>query len=245
MVEQERTAKPAIGLDALSIYILYRIYLDYVNDQEDQITLDYICRSYFANPSRNLTRTALERFRGNGFSSPKYIQRSGNRTEGYTYAISPEGIEAVEDALGTENSLMRHIAREGEAALLANYSVDTTGDDEILAVGESASEPDDWAEVVFDENSAEYKEAIDAVEKLVVEIRISNIFSDQFPGQSGAVVDTLQGGVGHLKEGKASRMQVFLLLQKPIIWLAEKFVGTALGEVATKAGAALAKLLGF
>lgn len=140
---------------------------------------------------------------------------------------------------------MRHIAREGEAALLSVYAVNISGNEEIPIAEEAADQPEDWKEVVLNKNSEEFKEAVKAVEKLVVEIRISNIFSDQFPGQSKAVVETLQNGVDHLKEGNASRMRIFLLLQKPILWLTEKFVGTALGEVAKKAGSALAKLLGL
>jgi hypothetical protein len=246
MTEATVSTKPAIGLKALSIYILYRLYIDYVNDTQAELTLDYICSRYLTNASRNLTKAAIERFRGTNFRQPRLILRSGTAAKGYIYSITQDGIEAVEEALRTEDSLMRHIARDGEMALLAHYTVDVTGDDAYAASSEDLPhEPSDWQETHVDASSEDVQQAIKAVEKLVVEIRVSNIFSDQFPGQSSAVIETLEIGLDKLKTGKPSRMQMFLMLQKPTVWIADKFLGTALGEFAKKAAAALAKLLGL
>lgn len=246
METQATTTKPAIGLKALSIYILYRLYVDYVNDRSDNIDLDYICASYLTTPSRNLTKSAIDRFRGYKYSKTNLISRSGSSATGYSYGITQQGIEAVEEALRTENSLMRHLARDGEAALLSHYTVDVAGQQDAEDFEESELlAPSDWEAIDVDQNAADISDAIDAVEKLVIEIRISNVFSAEYPGQSQSVIDTLEGGVEKLKEGRPSRMQIFLMLQKPIAWLSEKFIGTALGELAKRAAIAIAKLLGI
>lgn len=105
---------------------------------------------------------------------------------------------------------------------------------------------DTWTPIVDDNDNSQRKEAISAVEEVIVRVEGDNGFAATNPSARDSILYSLRTGAEMLKNHTPSREQVSALLLKPLKYLGDLFAKHAISELTKKAtDKLLAWLSGF
>lgn len=107
-----------------------------------------------------------------------------------------------------------------------------------------ALDADEWQPLKLDRQRPEFKAALSKTEKALDIIRGDNGYADAMPEERNEVVRSLEAGVESLKQGAPTLQKIKALLIAPLKFVANRFVGAALGEAAKDAVASLLHWIG-
>jgi hypothetical protein len=94
---------------------------------------------------------------------------------------------------------------------------------------------DTWVPIVDDNDNLERKEAISAVEEIIVRVEGDNGFAATNPSARDSILYSLRTGVEMLKNHTPSREQVTANILKPLKYIGDLFAKHTIGELAKKA----------
>ena len=89
-----------------------------------------------------------------------------------------------------------------------------------------------------------FEQAVDSTEKALAEIKGNNGYAGSEPEERERIVWSLSEAVRQMREGMPSRDQILVMAVKPLKYIAEKFAGASMGEVAKAAIKAIWAWLG-
>jgi hypothetical protein len=210
--------------------LLYRFYVDYVEDVREAVPEEQLKVLFQFPVSDNLLKTASAHLHSANLLAD--VSRSLGRK---IYRISTKGILHVEEQLKDKNSAISKFKLHGESAL------NVVGDP-VPPSEEKVPKPDKWEPLPIERDSPKHKEAVAAIEKTIETVKADNGYAATYPEERNSILWTLGAGVNALREGLITRQQVDVLLLKPLKYLAKKFVDSILGE---SAKATLAKLIAW
>jgi hypothetical protein len=102
-----------------------------------------------------------------------------------------------------------------------------------------------WEPLAIERDTVELNAALTSLDELAERVRGDNGFAQSSPERYASINWSLSTGIDALRRLSPSRQQIAALISAPVKWLAEKFAGAAIGELAKRAGAALADWLSF
>lgn len=100
-----------------------------------------------------------------------------------------------------------------------------------------------WSPLPIDRDTAEYSAMVQASEQALGEIEASNGYAHEAPDERDSIVVAIRGTLGSIKNSHPTRNLVIEGLVQPLRFIASKFSGAAIGEVAKVAVAAVLKWL--
>ena len=174
------------------------------------------------------------------------IKKITERPDRNGFFISKQGIKEVESRIRDRSSLSYLYWAEGDAA----FSEDIEEGIEYDAKGDGVADPvsleikDTWEPLPLERHSKKFDEAVSATESALREIEGNNGYAESAPEERDRVVWSLKEGLKHMREGLPSRDQVIAYALKPLKFVAEKFAGASMGEMAKAAVKALLAWLG-
>jgi hypothetical protein len=225
----------------LARLVLFKLYVAHVNDEpKSQFNVDEIASLFDVPISKNLIRSATDFLKGRAYGEPALISRTKNKsTEEYEFKIAQEGIFLVEKELRRKDSDIAYFAEHGDAVI-----DDIAGIDAIFMSHAEMLETETWVPLEIDREDPQYKAAVTDVEAALEVIRGDNGFAVEFPDERAGILSTLEDGLRWLKANTPTRSQVMSSLVAPLRWVASKFSGVIIGEVAKKAAQSLLDYLG-
>lgn len=101
--------------------------------------------------------------------------------------------------------------------------------------GNRLVEDSSWEPLPLERGTKKEELALESTEKLLERVRGDNGFAQSDPTKHEAVVWSLATGLEAIKRRSPSRDQLGSLLLRPMRWLSEKFMSSAIGELAKTA----------
>lgn len=138
------------------------------------------------------------------------------------YEITYQGIKFVQDQLRDPTSMIANYAKEGYGWLVGDLPTITSPGEE------------QWEPLLIDRESPHFDAAANELENVIEVIEGDNGYADSEPDERNHIVASLRHGLERMREGLPSLQQVRGLILGPLNFVAQKFVGTAMG-VASKA----------
>lgn len=124
--------------------------------------------------------------------------------------------------------------------------------EELIAESEQHTPPDTFnfvpgsdRYVEIDHNSQEYKEAVDALDGVIENVRNDNEYGSEAPEEREQIITALQAGRNFLNATKVRISAAIAIILPPLQYLADNFGKGAIAAAAAIAVGAVAKLLGI
>lgn len=211
--------------------ILAKLYIEHVNDTEEESYIVGDIRNLFSVPlSKNLIRSSLEWLRGNTYQGNQLIRRLGNQKSGYSYNITPEGLREVELSLRDKSSDISYFVENGDDSLDA-----IAGPNAIYWSKDEYREISHWKPIDLDPDDEDFKSVLRETEATLEEINKSNEFEAKFPEEKSGILSSIKIGLEALKSLRPTKAQLNDLLIRPLKWVATTFANSFLGQVAKNA----------
>lgn len=138
------------------------------------------------------------------------------------------------------------VSKDGFARVTA-WSDDEHGKISSLLSGQNPPEyvPASDRIVTLDHNQPDYRDAVDALDKVLAEFQSDHRLDNELGPQKEARLKVLEGGRKALDDKEISVEDVQNWIVKPLKWIAEKFADGTLKALAMKALEEMAKLCGL
>ena len=94
---------------------------------------------------------------------------------------------------------------------------------------------DIWEPLKIDRNSTQSQDVIQALEKIIEDIRSNNGYASTEPEERAHILSSLETGLTMIREYMPSKQQIISFIIQPLRYLIQKFSDTAIGETAKTA----------
>lgn len=234
-------ARRTIDLEVLGNAILVAMYEEFMRDGETDLTASNLSE-HLPNFPTNAVSLELK----NLARSPNVTQvmrRKESFLPSLTAGQEPELVatgkfritrDGIDEVAGWSETLYDDLLRDHVVPVLLDDDSDEPED--------ADDEEADWMPLPIDRSTAEYEEAIDALEAVVETIESDNGYAANDPGERNQIVWSLKEGLQAIKAHLPSWEQVQSMVIAPLKFIVEKFATSAMGEAAK---AALPKILGW
>ena len=159
-------------LTPLSRVIAYKLYVLHVNDDSrERLDIAEIAALFSVVVSHNLLKSALEILRSDG-----NVSRGENKSVGYRYKLTHDGLLLVEHAMRNIESDIAYFHRHGDKVLN-----DIAGPDSTWMDDEERANFNAWSPLKIDRADPEFKQVLEKVDAAIERIRGDNGFAEEDP----------------------------------------------------------------